>query len=153
MKDYILPRGGLEREVFRKHCKTEPLPMTTDILRQYLMDCVNHEPYGCTIRPVMLGDKPLKRAYLRDRSIVLDHEGDTYNPIRKPASLIRYLEMCTAGIFQETKDRPVKIGEDDIVNARVDGEGRIVLMTFHEQLMTWNREDHERYIAREGNNE
>lgn len=141
MKDYILPRGGLEREVFRKHCVTEPLPMTTDILRQYLVDAVNHEPYGCTIRPVMLGDKPLKRAYLRDRSIVLDHEGDTYLVIRKPGQLIRYLEMCTAGIFQETKDKPVKIGEDDIVNANLDREGRIVLMTFED------------YLAERGNNE
>mgnify|MGYP003588132816 FL=1 len=141
MKDYILPRGGLEREVFRKHCVTEPLPMTTDILRQYLVDAVNHEPYGCTIRPVMLGDKPLKRAYLRDRSIVLDHEGDTYLVIRKPGQLIRYLEMCTAGIFQETKDKPVRIGEDNIVNANLDREGRIVLMTFED------------YLAERGNNE
>ena len=115
--------------------------MTTDILRQYLVDAVNHEPYGCTIRPVMLGDKPLKRAYLRDRSIVLDHEGDTYLVIRKPGQLIRYLEMCTAGIFQETKDKPVKIGEDDIVNANLDREGRIVLMTFED------------YLAERGNNE
>lgn len=153
MKDYILPRGGLEREVFRKHCIKEALPMTTDILRQYLTDAVNHEPYGCTIRPVMLGNKPLKRAYIRDRSIVLDHEGDTHLVIRKPGQLIRYLTMCTAGIFQEMKDKPVKIGEDNIVNAHVDGEGHIILMTFHDQLMEWNQRDHERHLAKEGNNE
>ena len=141
MKEYILPRGGLEREVFRKHCVTEPLPMTTDILRQYLIDAVNHDPYGCTIRPVMLGDKTLKRAYLRDRSIVLDHEGDTHLVIRKPGQLIRYLEMCTAGIFQETKDKPVRIGDDNIVNAHVDREGRVILMTFED------------YLAERGNNE
>lgn len=115
--------------------------MTTDILRQYLVDAVNHDPYGCTIRPVMLGDKPLKRAYLRDRSIVLDHEGDTHLVVRKPGQLIRYLEMCTAGIFQETKDKPVKIGEDDIVNANLDREGRVILMTFED------------YLAERGNNE
>lgn len=140
MKDYILPRGGFEREVFRKYDIKSPKPMTTDILREWLGTAIEWDPY-CGLRPVMLGDKPLKRAYLRDRSIVLDHEGDTNKPLQKPASLIRYLEMCTAGIFHETKDKPVKIGEDDIVNANLDREGRVILMTFED------------YLAERGNNE
>lgn len=132
MKSYILPRGGFEREVFRKHDIKPPQPMTTDILHRYLTSVVEHCP-ACIDNPVMLREKRLYRTRLVGRGVSLVHDGDTDYPTRTTRELIRYLEKASKGIFRATKHVPVKIVDKELVNANVIGD-RVVLMTFDDLL-------------------
>ncbi|ADD81073.1 gp075 [Rhodococcus phage ReqiPoco6] len=116
-----------------------PKPMTAEILKGYLDSIIKQDP-AVETELVLIGSpshindaRPINDYGLRNGIIYLGHSETPTRETLRTIDLRQYLSMTSGGLFRPVYERPVMIGDQEVVNVTVV-DNRVILMTFNDML-------------------